>query len=133
MYLNQSLMTGEVADAQHTDRLHEASAARRSRKLRASHPSRRLRHVLNGIRSWTGLSIGVDRQERAAGQVEAAIVRCMHEGPLAAESLTDLDEALVQQLLTGYLRPAPDSPAGTSYQSEWIPDLQRNPYLRDAA
>jgi len=133
MYLNQSLMTGEVADAQHADRLHEASAARRSRQMRANHPSRHLRHVFDSIRGWTGLSNGADRQERAIGEVEASIVRCMHEGPPAPESLADLDEALVQQLLTGYLRPAPDSPPGTSYQSEWIPDLPSNPYLRDAA
>ena len=133
MYLNQSLMTGEVADAQHADRLHEASAARRSRKLRANHPSRHLRHLFDSIQSWTGLSTGADRQERAAGEVEASIARCMREAPPAHESLADLDEALVQQLLTGYLRPAPDSPPGTSYQAEWIPDLPSNPYLRDAA
>jgi hypothetical protein len=133
MYLNQSLMTGEVADAQHVDRLHEASAARRSRMMRAGHRSRHLRHVLDSIRGWTGLSAGAHRQEGPIGEVETTIARCMREAPPAQESLADLDEALVQQLLTGYFRPAPDSPSGTSCQAEWIPDLQSNPYLRDAA
>lgn len=133
MYLNQSLMTGEVADAQHADRLHEASAARRSRTMRAHHPSRHLRHVFDSIRGWTGLAVDPHRHAGPIGEVETTITRCIREAPPAPESLADLDEALIQQLLTGYLRTAPDSPAGTSCQAEWIPDLQSNPYLRDAA
>src|SRR5690242_12600113 len=130
MYLNQSLMTGEVADAQHADRLHEASAARRARKLRAVHPTGHLRHVVDSILGWAGLSPVAQRREYPIEEAERIIARCMSEAPPAQESLADLDEALVQQLLTGHLRPAPDSPPGTSYQAEWIPDLPSNPYLR---
>jgi hypothetical protein len=133
MYLNQSLMTGEVARAQQADRLDDACTARQARKLRASHPARHLRHTFANIRVWAGLSGDSHRQEGPIGEVETTIARCMREAPPAQESLADLDEALVQQLLTGYFRPAPDSPSGTSYQAEWIPDLQSNPYLRDAA
>ena len=133
MYLNQSLMTGEVAATQHADRLREASAARRARTLRGTHPSHHLRHAFAGIRAWTNASTGAPRQKYPIQEVETTIARCIHEAPPAPESLIDLDEVLVQQLLSGYLRSAPDSPPGTSAQAEWIPDLQHNPHLRDAA
>lgn len=132
MYLNQALI-GEVADAQHADRLREASAARRSRKMRAGHPSRHPRHAFDNIRGWVGLPAGAHRQDYPIQEVETIIACCMCETPPASQSPAELDEALVQQLLTGYSRPAPDSPPGTSYQAEWIPELQSNPYLRDAA
>jgi hypothetical protein len=132
MYLNQSLI-GEVADAQHADRLREANAARRSRKMRAAHPSRHLRHAFDSIRGRAGLPASAHREAYPIGEVETTIARCMRETPPAQESPVDLDEVLIQQLLTGYSRPAPDSPPGTSYQAEWIPELQSNPYLRDAA
>ena len=133
MYLNQSLMTGEVARAQQADRLDEARTARQARKLRPGHPAPHLRHAFASIRGWTRLPADLHPQEGLIGEVETTIARCMREAPPAPESLADLDEALVQQLLTGYFRPAPDSPPGTSYQAEWIPDLPSNPYLRDAA
>ena len=132
MYLNQSLI-GEVAGAQHADRFREASAARRARKLREGHASRHLQHVIAGIRGRTGLSTGAQQQPYFMEEVETTIARCMRDTPPAPESLTDLDEALVQQLLAGYAHPAAEPPPGTSYQAEWLPDRQSNPYLRDAA
>jgi hypothetical protein len=43
-------------------------------------------------------------------EVETTIARCMRDTSPAPESLTDLDEALVQQLLAGYAHPAAEPP-----------------------
>jgi hypothetical protein len=132
MYLNQSLI-GEVAGAQHADRLREASAARRARQMRPARPAGHLRHAFAALQEWAGRSVDEPRHAYPIREVETTVARCLRETPPAPESPADLDEALVQQLLAGYAHPVSEPPPGTSYQAEWLPDHQSNPYLRDAA